>query len=185
MSSRSDADLVADFQSGNEAAFNAIVQRYQEKVYWVARRIVGNHDGADDVVQEVFVKAYQALRGFRGESSIYTWLYRITVNLALNATRKQKLRDFFRIDELFELSGEDSERPDRLVERQEQRNLIEEAMATLPEKQKAVFILRYYDELPYEEIAKILKTTVGGLKANYFHAVKKIGAYLNRVHGTR
>src|SRR5574341_614403 len=143
MSSRSDLELITDFQNGKETAFNELVLRYQEKIYWVARKFVGDHDSADDVVQDVFVRAYEALKGFRGESSVYTWLYRITVNIALNALRKQKLRDFFRIDEFFELKDELSELPDQIIEKNEQRDLIEEAVSTLPEKQKAVFVMRY------------------------------------------
>ena len=185
MSSRSDLDLIADFQNGKEAAFNELVLRYQEKIYWVARRFMSDHDATDDVVQEVFCKVYGALKGFRGESSVYTWLYRITVNISLNAVRRQKLRDFFRIDEVFDIKDEGSESPDELVEKQEHRTLIEEAVARLPEKQKAVFIMRYFEEMPYEDIAKVLKTTVGGLKANYFHAARKIGEYVNRAHRTR
>ena len=112
-------------------------------------------------------------------------MYRITVNVALNTLRKQRIRDFIRIDEFFETAGDETEQPDALVEKDEQQKLIEEAIATLPEKQKAVFLLRYYEELSYEEISQILKTSVGGLKANYFHAAKKIGEYINRAHRTR
>ncbi|HXG00264.1 MAG TPA: RNA polymerase sigma factor, partial [Bacteroidota bacterium] len=120
---------------------------------------------------------------FRGESSFYTWLYRITVNASLNAVRRERVRKFFRLDELLEQPESTDSMPDDLLEGVEQRSLIDEAVATLPEKQKAVFIMRYYDELSYEEISKILKTSVGGLKANYFHAIKKIGEYLKRAHG--
>jgi RNA polymerase sigma factor (sigma-70 family) len=185
MTDRSDVELLQLFQNGDESAFNHLVLRYQEKVYWVARRFITDHDGADDVTQEVFCKAYESLKEFRGESSIYTWLYRITVNIALNTLRKQKVREFFRIDEMFDVEDTGSTSPDEAVERREEKELIEQAIARLPEKQKAVFVLRYYEELPYEEIAKILKTSVGGLKANYFHAVKKIQEYVKRAHGTR
>jgi len=185
MTSRSDQELVEDFQRGNEPSFNELVLRYQERLYWVARRFVQDHDNADDVVQDVFCRAYEGLGKFRGESGIYTWLYRITVNLALNAVRRQKVREFFRIDEILDVKDEHGDQPDEHLEKKEQKQLIEQAVAQLPEKQKAVFILRYYDEMPYEEIAKILKTTVGGLKANYFHAVKKVGAYITRAHRTR
>ncbi|MBI4429898.1 MAG: sigma-70 family RNA polymerase sigma factor [Ignavibacteriales bacterium] len=185
MSSRSDLELVADFQNGKEAAFNELVLRYQEKVYWVARRFMADHDAADDVVQEVFLKAYHGLKSFRSDSSVYTWLYRIAVNMSLNALRRQKLRDFFRIEEVFDVRDEASEGPEERLEQQEQRSLIDEAVGMLPEKQKAVFVMRYYEEMPYEEIAKVLKTTVGGLKANYFHAVRKIGEFLNRAHRSR
>lgn len=185
MTSRSDQELVEDFQRGNESSFNELILRYQERIYWVARRFVQDHDSADDIVQDVFCRVYKGLGKFRGESSIYTWLYRITVNLALNAVRRQRLRDFFRIDEILDVKDEHGEQPDELLEKNEQKQLIEQAVAQLPEKQKAVFIMRYYDEMPYEEISKIMKTTVGGLKANYFHAVKKVGAYINRAHRTR
>jgi len=185
MSPSSDAELIKRFQEGDEAAFNELILRYQEKIYWLARRFSNDHDTADEIVQEVFVKVYEALKGFRGESGFYTWLYRITVNASLNAVRKRRLRDFFRIDDVFELPDTRDAMPDENVEKEEQRLLIEQAIEQLPEKQKAVFVLRYYDELSYEEIAAILKTSVGGLKANYFHAVKKIGEFLKRAHATR
>jgi len=184
MTERSDSELIELFQNGDESAFNHLVLRYQEKVYWVARRFVNDHDGADDVTQDVFCKVYESLGSFRGEASVYTWLYRITVNIALNSLRRQKVREFFRIDEMFEAKDEDSVAPDEALEQQEQKTLIEEAITKLPEKQKSVFVLRYYDELPYEDISKILKTSVGGLKANYFHAVKKIQEYVRRAHRT-
>jgi RNA polymerase sigma-70 factor (ECF subfamily) len=185
MDSRSDGELVEQYRAGDEKAFNELVRRYQEKVYRVARRFVNDHDDADEVTQQVFCKAYEGLRDFRGESALYTWLYRITTNIALNYVRRQRVREFLRIDELFEMESEPSESPDALMEKKEQRDLIERAIAMLPEKQKAVFVLRYYEELPYEEIAGILKTSVGGLKANYFHAVRKIGEYVSRENRTR
>ena len=185
MTNSNDLELVELFQHGNEASFNELVRRYQEKVYWIAHRFVNDHDQADDIVQEVFVKVYSALKKFRGESSVYTWLYRIAVNVALNTLRKQRARDFIRIDEFFETAEKENEQPDAIYEKDEQQKLIEEAITKLPEKQKAVFILRYHEELSYEEIALILKTSVGGLKANYFHAAKKIGEYVSRAHRTR
>lgn len=185
MTDRSDLELVQLFRKGDETAFNHLVLRYQEKVYWVARRFMNDHDSADDVTQEVFTKAYKSLNEFRSESSVYTWLYRITVNIALNSLRRQRVREFFRIDELFETADREGLAPDEAMEKQEERTLIEQAIARLSEKQKAVFVLRYYDELPYEEIATLLKTSVGGLKANYFHAVKKIQEYVRRAHKTR
>jgi RNA polymerase sigma factor (sigma-70 family) len=185
MTDYNDLELVELFQNGNEKSFNELVARYQEKVYWIARRFVNDHDQADDIVQEVFVKVYNALKDFRRESGVYTWLYRITINVALNTLRKQRIRDFIRIDEFFETAGDENEQPDVIFEKDEQQKLIEEAIAKLPEKQKAVFILRYHEELSYEEISHILKTSIGGLKANYFHAAKKIGEYISRAHSTR
>jgi len=185
MTNRSDLELLELFQTGDESAFNHLVLRYRERVYWVARRFVNDHDGADDVTQDVFCKAYESLPDFRGESSFYTWLYRITVNIALNNVRRQKLREFFRIDEMFEIEDKSAVSPDVAVEKKEERRLIEEAITRLPAKQKSVFVLRYYEELPYEDISTILKTSVGGLKANYFHAVRKIQEYVKRAHETR
>ncbi len=184
MSDHSDEELVRRSQSGNQNAFNELVLRYQEKVYWIARRFTGNHDNADEVTQEVFCKMFDSLKDFRGESSLYTWLYRVTVNVSLNFLRKQKVREFLRIDEMFDVEAPDAESPDSLVEKDEHKALVEEAVAALPEKQKAVFVLRYYEEMPYEEIAKVLETSVGGLKANYFHAIRKIGEHIRRAHGS-
>jgi RNA polymerase sigma-70 factor (ECF subfamily) len=182
---RSDLELVRQFQSGDESAFNQLVLRYQERIYWIARRFLTDHEGADDVTQEVFVKAYESLKEFRGDSSLFTWLYRIAVNLALNALRRRKVREFFHIDEILDAIDSEAEQPDVTLERREERSLIEQAIEQLPKKQKAVFLLRYYEEMPYDEIAKVLNTSVGGLKANYFHAVKKIQGYIQRAHGSR
>lgn len=180
-----DHEVLKNFQDGDESAFNIIVQRYQERIYWTAKRFLNDHDEADDIVQEVFVKAYSAFKNFRGDSGVYTWLYRITVNLSLNALRRQKVRDFLRLDELLAPHDSETPTPVEAMEQEETQKLIEQAIMQLPEKQKAVFVLRYHEEMPYEQISKILKTSIGGLKANYFHAVKKIGAFIKKAHGTR
>ena len=185
MTEPTDAELVEQFQRGSDRAFNSLVSRYQEKIYWVARRFVNDHDRADDITQEVFCKAFESLKQFRGDSGLYTWLYRIAVNLSISALRKQRARDFFRIDDAGDLEADRDERPDEILELNERQRLIDEAIADLPEKQKKVFILRYFEELPYEEISAITGTSVGGLKANYFHAVKKIGEYVHRAHRSR
>lgn len=179
-----DLELVDRFRNGEESAFNELANRYKEKIYWTVRRFVNEHQDADDIVQQVLWKAYEGLKGFRSDSSVFTWLYRIAVNTSLNAVRKKKVREFLQFDELFESDSPESERPDEVLEREEERSLIERAVQKLPEKQKSVFVLRYYEQLPYEEIAGILKTSVGGLKANYFHAVKKIEEYVKRAHGS-
>jgi RNA polymerase sigma factor (sigma-70 family) len=174
-----DQQLIQDFISGNEQAYTQLVNRYKEKVYWVVRRMIPDHDEADDITQNVFIKAYQSLNNFKGESSFYTWIYRIAVNLSLNEIRRKKVRKIFSLDdrETFELHSND-EHPLEKLEHEERKQLIQKAIDRLPEKQKKVFVLRYHEELPYEKIAKILNTSVGGLKANYFHAVQKIGEYL-------
>lgn len=179
-----DLELVERFQKGDEAAFNELVHRYKDKVYWTARRFLQDHDEADEVVQQSFLKAYKGLKTFRSDSGVFTWLYRITVNTALNVLRQQRAREFLGIDELTSESGPESDRPDEQYERREEKALVEEAIRRLPEKQRAVFVLRFYDQLSYEEIAEILNTSVGGLKANFFHAMRKIEEYVKSVHGS-
>ena len=180
MPAKSDLELVEDFQHGKIEGFNELVRRYQEKAYWLARRIIGSHPDADDIVQDAFVRVHNGLKTFRGESSFYTWLYRIVTNLSLNALRKKRIRDFLRYDEIIEETYPGSARSDAAVLQQEVETIIEKAMQQLPAKQRTVFAMRYYDELPYEEISAILKTSVGGLKANYFHAFKKIQKYVRK-----
>jgi RNA polymerase sigma-70 factor (ECF subfamily) len=179
-----DLELVDRFRKGEESAFNEIANRYKERIYWTARRFVNDHQDADDIVQQVLWKAYEGLKHFRSDSGVFTWLYRIAVNTSLNAVRKNKVRELLRFDELVETESPESERPDEVLEQEEERSLIEEAVGRLPEKQRSVFVLRYYEQLSYDEIAAILKTSVGGLKANYFHAVKKIEEHVKRAHGS-
>ena len=174
MEQQSDLELVQEVRGGNRQAFTELMRRYQQRVYWTARRIVGNHDEADDIAQETVIKAYLGLGDFRGDASFFTWLYRIAVNLSLNAVRKQQLVTYLRQSEILERFLPVQKDPSADLEGQEMESKLQRAIQDLPEKQKAVFIMRYYDELSYEEISKILKTSVGGLKANYFHALKKI-----------
>jgi RNA polymerase sigma-70 factor (ECF subfamily) len=178
MEQLNDLELIRNFKDGDEQAFNHLVRRYQEKVYWVVRRLVPDHDEADDVVQNVFIKAYGSLKSFKGESGLYTWLYRIATNMALNEIRRKKLKRTFSIDDTTLQHPDTDALPLETLEKEELTRTIRQAVDRLPEKQQKVFVLRYYEELPYEQIAKILKTSVGGLKANYFHAVRKIGEYL-------
>lgn len=182
MTGRSDLELVEDFRNGDEKAFNEIVLRYQEKIYWVVRRYLPGHDDADDVVQDIFVRVYERMSEFRSESGFYTWLYRIAVNTSLNAIRRQKIREFFRVEEVEEQEDPDALRPDQILEFDEQKQLLEEAIKTLPKKQRMVFLMRFVDHMSYEDISAILKTSVGGLKANYFHASRKIEEYLRNAH---
>ncbi len=157
-----------------------MVRRYQEKVYWLSFRMMQDHYEADEITQDVFIKLFHSASEFRGESTLYTWLYRITTNVCLNALRKKKVRSFLRLDEVDDFLPDREVTPDELVELEEQKSALEKAIKKLPEKQKAVFVLRYYEGKSYEEISQILKTSVGGLKANYFHALKKIGDVLKK-----
>lgn len=177
---KTDLELVEEFRRGNVGGFNELVRRYQQKTYWTARRIVGSHEDADDVVQDVFLRVFRALARFRGESGFYTWLYRITVNVSLNTVRIRKVKEFIRYDELLDQRTDTADRPDDPLMRKEQETMIERAIEQLPPKQRAVFVMRYYDEIPYEEMARMLHRSVGGLKANYFHALKKIQRFIRR-----
>ncbi len=180
MDQPSDLELVQQVRGGNRQAFTELMRRYQHRVYWTARRIVGSHDDADDIAQETFIKAYLSLGDFRGDASFFTWLYRIAVNLSLNAVRKQQLVSYLRQSELLERFLPQQGDPSSDLEQKEMESTLLRAIQELPEKQKAVFVMRYFDELSYEEISQILKTSVGGLKANYFHALKKIQEFMKR-----
>ena len=177
MEQLSDLELVNEVRNGKRQAYTELMRRYQQRVYWTARRIVGRHEEADDVAQETFVKAYLALGDFRGDSSFFTWLYRIAVNLSLNVVRKRQVLGYLRQSEILSkmLPAEDD--PQKDIEYEETKSKLDRAIARLPEKQRMVFIMRYYDEMSYEEISKVLKTSIGGLKANYFHALKKVQGY--------
>jgi RNA polymerase sigma-70 factor (ECF subfamily) len=159
--------------------------RYQQRVYWIARRFVGNHEDADDVAQETFVRAYLGLGDFRNDSTFYTWLYRIAVNLSLNAVRKRQFITYLSESDILSRLLPSDDRPDRKLELQETERAFQKAVDTLPEKQRAVFILRFFEQLPYEEISEVLKTSTGGLKANYFHAIRKIREQMNDVEKTK
>ncbi|HZK76984.1 MAG TPA: sigma-70 family RNA polymerase sigma factor [Candidatus Kapabacteria bacterium] len=166
-------------RSTKDAAFTEIVERYQKRIYFAARKMVhGDHDEADEIAQETFVKAYEALNTFRGEAKLYTWLYRIMMNAAIQRSRKAKSRPMVDLESIQELAEEGVAPEDQLL-KSETTRLIEQAIETLPPKQQRVFMMRFYEELPYEDIATIVGTSVGGLKANYFHAVQKIGDYLH------
>lgn len=178
MEQPTDLELVQQVRNGNRQAYTELMRRYQPRVYWVARRIVGNHDDADDVAQEAFVKAYLALGDFRGDSSFFTWIYRIAVNLSLNTVRKQQVMNYLRQSPVIASVLPAKGNPHTELEFKETQTRLEQAVARLPEKQKAVFVMRYFDDMSYEEISDILNTSVGGLKANYFHALRKVQEFL-------
>ncbi len=174
--------LIDQFLAGDVRAFNILVEKYKRKIYLTAYRLLGNHEDASDLTQEVIIKMYNNLKNFRRESSIYTWIYRITTNLSLNELKKRKIRNFFDYDEVEEwLFRDEKQSPELSYRENELSNKIQEAINKLPEKQRIVFTLRYYDGLSYEEISEILGTSVGALKANYFHAVNKLQKELKDV----
>ncbi len=183
MSQRTDPELVDAFKAGDITGFNELVRKYQEKVYWIARRVLNDHEDADDITQEVFVRVYEGLKAFRGESNVYTWIYRIAMNLSLNANRKRRLKDLLPFDDYMAETVAGDMPADGQMQREEYRTILERAINTLPARQKMVFEMRYYEEMPYEEMAKIMKRSVGGLKANYFHALKKIQDFVKKEMG--
>ena len=178
----SDEELAARFRNGERrVSFTMIVERYQKRIYYSARKLVnGDHDEADEIAQETFVKVYEALDSFRGEAKLYTWIYRIMMNAVIYKSRRKKVRNNVGLEEVENTLEAEDHSPHEAMERIEMTALIEEAIATVPPKQREVFLLRFYDEMPYEEMSQVLGTSVGGLKANYFHAVKKISEYVQR-----
>jgi RNA polymerase sigma-70 factor (ECF subfamily) len=154
-------------------AFEMVVKLYSEQLYWQVRRIVLNHDDADDVLQNVFVKAWQAIDSFHGDAKLLTWLSRITINESLDFVRRQKNLQALSTDDVDSGVANQLMADDffdgTMVEAQ-----LQEAIAMLPDVQRTVFLLRYYDEMKYSEMSKVLKTSEGALKASYHIAVKKI-----------
>jgi len=175
-----DKQIIDSFLDGNKSAFNIIVLKYQKRVYWTIRRMVVDHDDADDITQEVFVKLYGSLKDFRGESALFTYLYKIAINYSLNHIKKNKnkmLRES-PIDNEFTDKYSDKDDAGEPMDSEGKNRLISEAILLLPDQQRAVFNMRFYDDMTYEEISSVLNKSVGGLKANYFHAFKKIQAFL-------
>lgn len=171
----SDEELLSMFRNSETRhyAFNLLAGKYREKIYYFVRRIVVDHDDADDVVQNVFMKVWKNLDSFREDSRFFTWLYRITVNEALSFNKSKKMRLFFSLTSP-EASMLRSLEDDRYFEGTEIEKKLQKAIIKLPEKQRVVFNLRYYDEIPYEQMSEILGTSVGALKASYHFALKKV-----------
>lgn len=160
-------------------AFEQVVAAYSERLYWLIRKMVFSHDDANDLLQNTFLKAWMNLDNFRGEAKLSTWLYKIAVNENITFLNRQRARNNISIDDadvflLEKLKGDDYFDGDDL-----QLNL-QEAILQLPEKQRIVFTMKYYDDMKYEEISEIVGTSVGALKASYHHAVKKIESFLTK-----
>lgn len=154
-------------------AFNLIVRKYQERIYWHIRKIVVNHDDADDVVQNTFLKVWGGLQNFREDSQLYTWLYRIATNEALTFLKRKKTKYFLPIIDV-EQQLSNSIESDAYFDGDELQAKLQKAVLKLPEKQRLVFNMKYFDEMKYEEMSEILGTSVGALKASFHHAVKKV-----------
>lgn len=158
-------------------AFEMLINTYKERLYWHIRRIVLNHDDADDVLQNTFIKVYRNIDGFKGNSKLYSWMYRIATNESLTFLQAKSTKLGVSSEELQHKLVVNL-KSDVYFEGDEIQLKLQEAIATLPEKQKLVFNMKYFQEMKYEEISEILETTVGGLKASYHLAVKKIESFL-------
>lgn len=174
-----DQELLRQFRqvATKEKAFTAIIKKYQEKLYWHVRRMVVDHDDANDVLQNMFIKVWNALDNFREDSQLYTWLYRIATNESLTFLQQQKRRSAVSLNDV-ESGLSNKVKADTGFDANKLEWKLQLAIQQLPEKQRAVFNLRYYDEMPYEEMSRVLETSEGALKASYHHAVKKIEEFI-------
>ena len=163
-----------------EKAFNMIVSSYSERLYWHVRRFMGCHEDTDDLLQEIFIKIWKALPTYRGDSKIYTWIYRIATNEVLNHLRKKRVQALFSFENAQSIMEKQIDEDAYFNGDQLQREL-HKAMNSLPEKQRIVFSLRYFDEMKYEDIAEITGTSIGALKASYHHAYNKIRKHLENL----
>tara|TARA_Y100000815_G_scaffold84937_1_gene73791 strand:+ start:59749 stop:60297 length:549 start_codon:yes stop_codon:yes gene_type:complete len=160
-----------------EAAFRELVRLYKERLYWHIRKIVLNHDDADDVLQNTFIKIFKNIDHFKGDSKLYTWMYRIATNESITFINRRAKRYKISSEEVQERAIENLT-TDVYFEGDEIQWKLQKAISKLPQKQQLVFKMKYFEELTYEELSEILETSVGGLKSSYHIAVKKITAYL-------
>ena len=179
LTSASDNELLAQFRNNatRESAYTAIVKKYQEKLYWHIRRMVVDHDDANDVLQNVLIRVWKGLENFREDSQLYTWLYRIGTNECLTFLEQQKKRTSVSLND-DETGLSNKIKADENFDANKLEWKLQLAIQQLPEKQRLVFTLRYYDEMPYEEMSRVLETSEGALKASYHHAVKKIEDFI-------
>ena len=179
MTTHNDNDLLRRLADPRECrtAFAEVVAQYSEPLYWKVRRIVLNHDDANDIMQNVFLKAWNSLGDFQSRSKVSTWLYRIAINEALDFVRHQKKRQGVSADE--DLTVANKLLADEYFDGDQTEAMLQEAISQLPEVQRAVFNLRYYDEMKYSEMSAMLNTSEGALKASYHIAVKKITEFFN------
>ena len=175
----SDALLLQQFRDPQtkEKAYTAIIKKYQERLYWHIRRLVVDHDDANDVLQNVFIRVWNGLENFKEESQLYTWLYRIGTNESLTFLENQKKRSAVSLSDV-ESGLSNKIKADKHFDPNRLEWKLQLAIQQLPEKQRVVFTLRYYDEMPYEEMSRVLETSEGALKASYHHAVKKIEDFI-------
>jgi RNA polymerase sigma-70 factor, ECF subfamily len=168
-------------QSSYERGFRLLMQKYQEPLYRHIRRLVFDHDDADDVIQNTFIKVFRNVERFEGKSKLFTWLYRIATNEAITFLNNRNRKETDTLDNPNTAHFANNLKADVFFDGDEIQVKLQQALAILPDKQRAVFNLRYYDEMPYEEMSQVLDTSVGALKASYHHAAKKVEAFLKGI----
>lgn len=174
-----DRELLHQFKHTpeKERSFTAIIKKYQEKLYWHIRRIVVDHEDTNDILQNMFIKVWNSLENFREDSQLYTWLYRIATNECLTFLEQQKRRSAVSLGDV-ESGLSNKIKADTNFDANKLEWKLQLAIQHLPDKQRVVFTLRYYDEMPYEEMSRVLETSEGALKASYHHAAKKIEDFI-------
>jgi RNA polymerase sigma factor (sigma-70 family) len=177
-----DRDLIAGLKQDNtrDTAFQSLVKLYQERLYWHIRKIVMNHEDTDDVLQNTFIKVWKSIGNFREESTLYTWLYRIATNEAITHLNSKKRRSLLPLNDVSNYLR-DNLTSDPYFDGDDLQMKLQQAILRLPEKQRLVFNMRYFDEIKYEDMSAILNTSVGALKASYHHAAKKIEEYIKTI----
>ena len=176
-----DAQIISMFadERTREAAFSHLLKKYQQKIYWHVRRMVIDHDDADDVTQDIFIKVWRNLEKFREDSQLYTWLYRIATNECITFLNKKKQKYNISLDEDSSSYLAETLADTSYFNGDKAQMKLQQALLTLPEKQRLVFNMKYFEDLKYDEISQILGTSVGALKASYHLAVKKVESFFN------
>ena len=170
-------EKIRDTQT-RDYGFNLLVRQYKKRIYWLVRKMVIDHDDADDVTQEIFIKIHRHIDGFREDSRLFTWIYRIATNECLSFLRSKRRKYFLPIHDVEEELSHKVDHGTGL-DGDEIEKKLQKAILTLPEKQRLVFNMRYFEEMTYEDMAEITGTSVGALKASHHHAIKKVEEYLN------
>jgi RNA polymerase sigma factor, sigma-70 family len=176
-------DVLKGLRSGmpslQHKSFEQVVNYYSEKLYWHIRKMVLSHDDANDILQNTFIKAWMNIELFRGEAKLSTWLYKIAINESITFLNKQRNQQNISMDNDAVFLGATLE-SDIYFDGDAAQLKLQQAILTLPDKQRAVFNMRYFDEMPYDEMSEVMETSVGALKASYHHAVKKVEDFLSR-----
>lgn len=179
MASLEDKDLLLKIRNPDTRSYgiNLLVRAYQQRVYWHVRKMVIDHDDADDLTQEIFIKVHKAIDTFREDSQLFTWIYRIATNECLTFLNKKRKRFFLPIEDISnQLSAKIDSSPD--ISGEDIQKKLQKALLKLPDKQRLVFNMKYFEDMTYEDMSEITNTSVGALKASFHHAVKKIEEYI-------